>query len=69
MVALFQGVGFFTVKKKGKYFQCKLGIELSIKDVQLIYIIKYLLLLGIVSFRVKKGISMVSLSVIKNIIW
>jgi hypothetical protein len=63
LVGLFEGDGFFTVSKKGKYFQCELGIELSIKDVQLIYKIKYLLGVGIVGFRVKNGNSMVYLRV------
>jgi ubiquinol-cytochrome c reductase cytochrome b subunit len=66
LVGLFEGDGFFTVTKKGIYFQCELGIELSIKDVQLIYKIKYLLGVGIVSFRVRNGISMVSLRVRKK---
>jgi LAGLIDADG endonuclease len=66
LVGLFEGVGFFTVTKKGKYFQCELGIELSIKDVQLIYKIKNLLGVGIVSFREIKEISMVSLRVRKK---
>lgn len=35
------------VTKKAKYFQCELGIELSIKDVQLIYKIKDLLGVGL----------------------
>jgi hypothetical protein len=66
LVGLFEGDGFFTVSKKGKYFQCELGIELSIKDVQLIYKIKYLLGVGIVGFRVKNGNSMVYLRVINK---
>lgn len=66
LVGLFEGNGFFTVTKKGKYFQCELGIELSIKDVQLIYKIKDLLGVGIVSFRETKEISMVSLKVRKK---
>lgn len=51
LVGLFEGDGFFTVSKKGVYFQCELGIELSIKDVQLIYKIKDLLGVGVVGFR------------------
>lgn len=51
MVGLFEGDGFFTVSKKGKYFQCELGIELSIQDVQLVYKIKNLLGVGVVGFR------------------
>jgi len=66
LVGLFQGDGIFTVTKKGKYFKCELGIELSIKDVQLIYKIKDLLGVGIVGFRERKGISMVYLRVRKK---
>ena len=66
IVGLFEGDGFFTVTKKGKYFQCELGIELSIKDVQLVYKIKDLFGVGIVGFRVKKEISMVYFRVRKK---
>lgn len=66
LVGLFEGDGFITVTKKGKYFQCELGIELSIKDVQLIYKIKDLLGVGVVSFRERNGISMVSLRIRKK---
>ena len=66
LVGLFEGDGFFTVTKKGKYFICELGIELSIKDVQLIYKIKSLLGVGIVNFREINEISMVCLRVIKK---
>jgi hypothetical protein len=67
LVGLFEGVGYFTVTKKGKYFQCELGIELNIKDVQLIYNLKSLLGVGIVAFRVRKnGSSMVSLKIRKK---
>ena len=66
LVGLFEGDGFFTVSKKGKYFQCELGIELSIKDVQLIYKIKDLLGVGTVRFRVKKGNTMVCFRIRKK---
>src|SRR5690606_34681143 len=48
LVGLIEGDGFFSVSKKGKYVLYELGIELSIKDVQLIYKIKDLLGIGIV---------------------
>lgn len=51
LVGLFEGDGFFSITKKGKYLAYELGIELSIKDVQLIYKIKALLGVGVVSFR------------------
>jgi len=66
LVGLFEGDGFFTVTKKGEYFQCEMGIELSIIDVQLIYKIKNLLGVGIVGFRQRKEIKMVYLRVRKK---
>lgn len=67
LVGLFEGDGYFNVSKKGKYFQCELGIELSIKDVQLIYKIKDLLGVGVVGFRERKeGIKMVYFRVRKK---
>lgn len=63
MVGLFEGDGYFTVTKKGQYFQCELGIELEVKDVQLIYKIKELLGVGVVGFRERKNTSMVYLRV------
>lgn len=66
LVGLFEGDGYFSVSKKGKYLQCELGIELSIKDVQLIYKIKDLLGVGIIGFRVRNGNSMVYLRVRKK---
>ncbi len=66
IVGLFEGDGFFTVSQKGKYFQCEVGIELSIKDVQLVYKIKNLLGVGIVGFRERNGIKMVYLRVRKK---
>ena len=65
IVGLFEGDGFFSITKKGKYITYELGIELSIKDVQLIYKIKKLLGIGVVSFRTRKESEMVSLR-IKN---
>jgi ubiquinol-cytochrome c reductase cytochrome b subunit len=50
LVGLYEGDGYFTLTKKGKYLTYELGIELSIRDVQLIYKIKRLLGIGIVSF-------------------
>lgn len=73
LVGLFEGDGFFSITKKGKYLTYELGIELSIRDVQLIYKIKDLLGIGVVSFRKRKDIEMVSLRIrnkdhLKNII-
>lgn len=63
LVGLFEGDGFFSITKKGKYLTYELGIELSIRDVQLIYKIKSLLGVGVVSFRKRKEIEMVSLRI------
>jgi len=63
LVGLFEGDGFFTITKKGIYLTYELGIELSIKDVQLIYKINNLLGVGVVSFRKRKEIEMVSLRI------
>ena len=48
------------LQKKVAY---ELGIELSIKDVQLIYKIKSFLAIGVVSFRTRNEIEMVSLRI------
>ena len=73
LVGLFEGDGFFSITKKGKYLTYELGIELSIRDVQLIYKIKSLLGVGVVSFRKRSKIEMVSLRIrnkdhLKNVI-
>lgn len=51
LVGLIEGDGWFSVTKKGKYLTYELGIEVSIKDVQLIYKIKNLLGVGVIVFR------------------
>jgi len=61
LVGLFEGDGYFSVTKKGKYLLYEFGIELSIKDVKLIYKIKNILGVGVVGFRKRKEIEMVSL--------
>jgi ubiquinol-cytochrome c reductase cytochrome b subunit len=63
LVGLFEGDGYFSVTKKGKYLLYEFGIELSIKDVQLIYKIKSLLAVGVVSFRKRNESEMVSLTI------
>jgi hypothetical protein len=63
LVGLFEGDGFFSITKKGKYLTYELGIELSIRDVQLIYKIKDLLGVGVVSFRKRKEVEMVTLRI------
>jgi LAGLIDADG endonuclease len=63
LVGLFEGDGYFSITKKGKYLTYELGFELSIKDVQLIYKIKALLGIGVVSFRKRNEIEMVTLRI------
>jgi ubiquinol-cytochrome c reductase cytochrome b subunit len=63
LVGLFEGDGFFSITKNGKYLTYVLGIELSIRDIQLIYKIKSLLGVGIVSFRKRDNIEMVTLRI------
>lgn len=63
LVGLFEGEGYFSIGKKGKYLSYELGIELSIKDVQLIYKIKKLLGVGVISFRRRNQVEMVALRV------
>jgi len=54
LVGLIEGDGWFSVSKKGKYIIFEFGVELSIRDVQLIYKIKDLLGVGTVFFRHKE---------------
>lgn len=63
IVGLFEGDGYFSITKKGIYLLYEVGIELSIKDAQLIYKIKSLLGVGEVSFRKRGEIEMVSLRI------
>lgn len=63
IVGLFEGDGFFSITKKGKYLTYELGIELSIRDAKLIYKIKSLLGVGVVSIRKRDDIEMISLRI------
>lgn len=63
LVGLFEGDGYFSIGKKGKYLSYELGIELSIKDVQLIYKIKKLLGVGVISFIKRNQVEMVALRI------
>jgi hypothetical protein len=46
LVGLIEGDGWFCISKKGKYLLYEFGIELHIKDIQLLYKIKTLLGVG-----------------------
>lgn len=50
-VGLIEGDGWFSVSKKGKYVMYECGIEMNIRDVQLIYKIKKVLNVGVISFK------------------
>ena len=64
LVGFMEGDGYFTVTTNGLYVKYELGIELSIKDVKLIYKIKKLFGVGIVSFITRKdGTETVSLRI------
>ena len=59
IVGLFEGDGYFSISKKGIYLLYEVGIELSKRDVQLIYKIKSILGVGEVSFRTRGEVEMV----------
>jgi ubiquinol-cytochrome c reductase cytochrome b subunit len=63
LVGLYEGDGYFSITKMGKYLTYELGIELSIRDVQLIYKIKKILGIGVISFRKRNEINMVTLRI------
>ncbi len=65
IVGLFEGHGFFSITKRGKYLTYEFGIDLSIKDAKLIYKLKSLLGVGIVSIRNIEGcdVKLISLRV------
>lgn len=63
IVGLFEGDGYFSITKKGKYLTYEIGIEMSIKDVQLMYKIKNILGVGIISFRKRNDIETVLLRI------
>ncbi|GGU89472.1 hypothetical protein GCM10010211_65060 [Streptomyces albospinus] len=66
LVGFIEGDGYFTVTKNGLYVKYELGIELSIKDVELLYKIKKLLGVGVISFRKRDNGSEMVLFRIKN---
>lgn len=55
IMGLLEGDGWFSVSKKGKYLTYEIGIELHIRDIQLLYKIKKHLGVGIVGTRTRKG--------------
>ena len=51
LVGLIEGDGWFSVTKNGKYLKYEFGIEMSQRDIQLIYKIKKILGIGQINFR------------------
>lgn len=60
LVGLIEGDGWFSVSKNGEYVKYEFGIELDIRDVQLLYKIKEILGVGIIDFRERNNQKMVS---------
>ena len=55
LVGFIEGDGSLTVTKNGLYIKYELEIESSIKDVKLLYKIKKLLGVGVISFRKREN--------------
>ena len=55
LVGIIEGDGWISITKKSQYLLYEVGIELHIRDIQLIYKIKKLLGVGIVSFKEGKN--------------
>lgn len=55
LVGLIEADGWFSISQKGDYLLYEFGIELAIRDVQLIYKIKKLLGIGTIHYRKTEG--------------
>lgn len=51
LVGLIEGDGWFSITKNGKYLKYEFGIELNIRDIQLLYKIKNILGVGLINIR------------------
>ena len=60
LVGLIEGDGWFSVTKNGEYIKYEFGIELDIRDVQLLYKVKGILGVGIIDIRERNNQKMVS---------
>lgn len=60
LVGLIEGDGWFSVTKNGEYIKYEFGIELDIRDVQLLYKVKEILGVGIIDIRERNNQKMVS---------
>nr|YP_010996231.1 LAGLIDADG endonuclease [Mucor indicus]WPA89403.1 LAGLIDADG endonuclease [Mucor indicus] len=59
LVGLIEGDGWFSVTKNGEYIKYEFGIELDIRDVQLLYKIKKILGVGTINIRERNNQKMV----------
>jgi hypothetical protein len=66
LAGLIEGDGWFSVTKNGIYLIYEFGIELHIRDVQLIYKIKNMLGVGAVKFRKTEGRSEMVILRVRN---
>lgn len=55
IVGLIEGDGWFSITKNGKYIKYEFGIELDIRDIQLLYKLKEILGVGTIDFRERKN--------------
>jgi hypothetical protein len=54
LVGLIEGDGWISVTKKGKYLTYEVGLEMNIRDIQLLYKIKKTLGIGKIKIRIRK---------------
>jgi hypothetical protein len=66
LVGLIEGDGWFTITKNGKYLKYEFGIEMSIRDIQLLYKLKKLLGVGTIDIRCKNKLNSSKQSVLNN---
>lgn len=55
LVGLIEGDGWFSIIKNGKYLTYEMGIEMNIRDIQLLYKIKSWLNVGVIIIRKDKN--------------
>lgn len=55
LVGLIEGDGWFTIMKNGKYLTYEIGIEIHIRDIQLLYKIKSWLSVGVIIIKKDKN--------------
>jgi len=57
LIGLIEGEGWTSISKKGKYLIYEIGLEMNIRDIQLLYKIKNALGVGKIKFKVRKDIN------------